>query len=68
MSNLRSIRRQTEGVAESRSHSKYKRATKRHPLVYPETCFAGKSQLTMEQLRAMSSKHTSGDVRLGMGL
>lgn len=54
MNALNKMRRGTLGVDVNRMHAKTRQAAKYHPLVYTETCFSGRSKLTMEQLKEMS--------------
>lgn len=54
MSVIDKMRRGTLGVDANRMHAKTRQAAKNHPLIYTETCFSGRSRLTMEQLKEMS--------------
>ena len=54
MSFVDKMRRGTLGVDANRMHVKTRQAAKKYPLVYTETCFAGRSRLTMQQLKEMS--------------
>lgn len=54
------MRRGTLGVDANRMHAKTRQVAKNHPLIYTETCFAGRSRLTMEQLKEMSIQRQQG--------
>ena len=59
MSVINKMRRGTLGVDVNRMHAKTRQAAKNHPLIYTETCFSGRSRLTMEQLKEMSIQRQS---------
>ena len=53
---LKRMRRSTLGIDVNRAHVKTRQAAARHPMIYTETCFNGRSRLTMQQLQEMSIK------------
>ena len=51
---LKRMRKSTLGIDVNRMHVKARQAAMYHPMIYTETCFSGRSQLTMQQLQEMS--------------
>lgn len=54
MDTLKRMRKSTLGIDANRMHVKTRQAAMYHPMTYAETCFSGRSQLTMKQLQEMS--------------
>ena len=54
MAAINKLRNMNIGIDVSKAHSKTRQAAKKYPLVYAETCFSGRSRLTMQQLQEMS--------------
>lgn len=56
---LKRMRRSTLGIDANRMHVKTRQAAMYNPMIYAETCFSGRSQLTMKQLQEMSISRQS---------
>lgn len=55
MQTLLRTRKMNSGSAEMRAHSSFRKATRNQKVDRSETCFAGKTTLTMSQLREVSN-------------